>query len=207
MKKSKSDKGDTDTVDYKEEEVNSKLVDVRDDKPDLTGTPLDLAEVRVDNVSWSEARSEDEIREKPMDEANLEPVEEEVSSAEDPEVDELREGSSAAKSDQAMSSENITHDDLESVTIEEESYRPDDTMESQDELGTERAKMAAALSPCRLRPAQYAADTDNENRVQIQLILCCCQLLNSSQYLSVLGQSRDVQMNLSPDTQHHLLHT
>ena len=76
-------------------------MDVRDDKPDLTGTPLDLAEVRVDNVSWSEARSEDEIREKPMDEANLEPVEEEVSSAEDPEVDELREGSSAAKSDQA----------------------------------------------------------------------------------------------------------
>ena len=64
MKKSKSDKGDNaDTVDYKEEEVNSKLVDVRDDKPDLTGTPLDLAEVRVDNVSWSEARSEDEIRE------------------------------------------------------------------------------------------------------------------------------------------------
>ena len=134
-------------------------MDVRDDKPDLTGTPLDLAEVRVDNVSWSEARSEDEIREKPRVEANLEPVEEEVSSAEDPEVDELREGSSAAKSDQAMSSENITHDDLESVTIEEESYRPDDTMESQDELGTERAKMAAALSPCRLRPAQYVADT------------------------------------------------
>ena len=61
-----------------------------------------------------------------------------------------------------MSSENITHDDLESVTIEEESYRPDDTMESQDELGTERAKMAAALS--------LRADWDLRSMQQTQYI-------------------------------------